>query len=280
MPIRLNFKKWVAGFGAIGGAILFYPNDKEHDPSLQNQHSWVTPPSFWGKWDNNWDRRHPEWLANVTKLDNEIDKEGRKKRSIRRKADVKHHILLVRHGQYHTQAKADSDRTLTDLGKQQAEATGKRLQELGLPYSMMVQSTIVRAKETAKIIEKYLTNLTVKEDSVLSEGMPIAPDPPIDMWNSEVVVYEDGPRIEAAFRKYFHRPEYSQEKDSYIILVCHANVIRYFVCRALQFPPEGWLRLSLNHGSITWVTIRPNGRVTLRNLGDSGHMEPQLISSY
>lgn len=55
----------------------------------------------------------------------------------------------------------------------------------------------------------------------------------------------------------------------------------YFICsRALQFPPEGWLRLSLNHGSITWVSIRPNGRVTLRSLGDSGHMEPQLISSY
>lgn len=53
---------------------------------------------------------------------------------------------------------------------------------------MIIQSTIVRAKETAKIIKKYLNNITVKEDSVLSEGMPIAPDPPIDIWNSEVVV--------------------------------------------------------------------------------------------
>jgi serine/threonine-protein phosphatase PGAM5 len=43
--------------------------------------------------------------------------------------------------------------------------------------------------------------------------------------------YQDGARIEAAFRKYFHRAEKSQETDSYDILVCHANVIRYFVCR-------------------------------------------------
>jgi hypothetical protein len=43
--------------------------------------------------------------------------------------------------------------------------------------------------------------------------------------------YQDGARIEAAFRKYFHRAEKSQETDSYEILVCHANVIRYFVCR-------------------------------------------------
>ena len=31
---------------------------------------------------------------------------------------------------------------------------------------------------------------------------------------------------------------------------------RYFVCRALQFPPEAWLRISLKHASITWITIR------------------------
>jgi len=43
--------------------------------------------------------------------------------------------------------------------------------------------------------------------------------------------YQDGARIEAAFRKYFYRADRSQEKDSYEILVCHANVIRYFVCR-------------------------------------------------
>ncbi|CAD1477897.1 unnamed protein product [Heterotrigona itama] len=280
MPVRLNLKKWIVGFGAIGGAMVFYPNDNDHTQSSQKQHSWIIPPSSWSKWDHNWDRRHPEWLANIAKLDNETDKESCKRRSTKKQSGVKHHIILIRHGQYNTNGKTDSDRTLTTLGRQQAEATGKRLQELGLPYSLIVQSTIVRAKETAKIIEKYLKDITVKEDSVLSEGMPIAPDPPINIWNSEVVVYEDGPRIEAAFRKYFYRPEPSQEKDSYIILVCHANVIRYFVCRALQFPPEGWLRLSLNHGSITWVSIRPNGRVTLRNLGDSGHMKPQLISSY
>lgn len=49
--------------------------------------------------------------------------------------------------------------------------------------------------------------------------------------------------------------------------------------RALQFPPEGWLRLSLNNGSITWLTIRPNGRVSLRTFGDSGHMLPEAITT-
>lgn len=43
--------------------------------------------------------------------------------------------------------------------------------------------------------------------------------------------FRDGPRIEAAFRKYFHRAPPSQTENSVEILVCHANVIRYFVCR-------------------------------------------------
>ena len=43
--------------------------------------------------------------------------------------------------------------------------------------------------------------------------------------------YQDGARIEAAFRKYFHRASVSQTSDSYEVVVCHANVIRYFVCR-------------------------------------------------
>lgn len=43
--------------------------------------------------------------------------------------------------------------------------------------------------------------------------------------------FQDGPRIEAAFRKYFHRAPPEQLEDSYEIVVCHANVIRYFFCR-------------------------------------------------
>ena len=45
----------------------------------------------------------------------------------------------------------------------------------------------------------------------------------------------------------------------------------YYRCiRALQFPPEAWLRIGLDHASITWITIRPNGRVSVRRVGDSG----------
>lgn len=51
------------------------------------------------------------------------------------------------------------------------------------------------------------------------------------------------------------------------------------VCRALQFPPEAWLRISLDHASITWVTIRPSGRVSIRRLGDSGFIPAKEVTA-
>ncbi|XP_059977984.1 serine/threonine-protein phosphatase PGAM5, mitochondrial isoform X6 [Lagenorhynchus albirostris] len=128
--------------------------------------------------------------------------------------------------------------------------------------------------------DRTLTPLGVCKVStdLLREGAPIEPDPPVSHWKPEAVYYEDGARIEAAFRNYIHRADTKQQEDSYEIFICHANVIRYIVCRALQFPPEGWLRLSLNNGSITHLVVRPDGRVALRTLGDTGFMPPDKIS--
>jgi serine/threonine-protein phosphatase PGAM5 len=44
------------------------------------------------------------------------------------------------------------------------------------------------------------------------------------------------------------------------VIVGHGNVIRYFVCRALQLPPDAWLRLGLANASITVLNVRPSGR--------------------
>uniref|UniRef100_A0A915DLK4 Serine/threonine-protein phosphatase PGAM5, mitochondrial n=1 Tax=Ditylenchus dipsaci TaxID=166011 RepID=A0A915DLK4_9BILA len=98
---------------------------------------------------------------------------------------------------------------------------------------------------------------------MLEEGAPYPPEPSSANWKPKMKeFYTDGARIEAAFRKHIHRASPKQKEDSHEVIVCHANVIRYFVCRALQFPPEGWLRMSLANTSITWLVIRPSGSVS------------------
>jgi len=189
-------------------------------------------------------------------------------------------LFLIRHGQYHTEESLEADRKLTVLGREQLDLTGCRLRELGIRFDRLVASTMTRAQESASIVHKHFPELCIENEPLLEEGAPVKPEPPIESWSpTDEQFREDGKRIEAGFRKYFHRASADVKEDTNEIVVCHGNVIRYCVCRALQIPPEAWLRMGLNHGSVTWIAIRPSGRVVLRSLGVTGHMPPNKISS-
>ncbi|XP_030273471.1 serine/threonine-protein phosphatase PGAM5, mitochondrial isoform X3 [Sparus aurata] len=236
-----------------------------------------TPAPTGHSWDFNWDKRDPSALSNGKKKETATEDPSSEQDNGKPKAT--RNILLIRHSQYNLSGNSDKERILTPLGREQAELTGQRLAALGLKYDILIHSSMARATETANIISKHLPGVELLSCDLLREGAPIEPVPPVTHWKPDAVQYhEDGARIEAAFRRYIHRADPKQKEDSFEIIVCHANVIRYFVCRALQFPPEGWLRMGLNNGSITWLTIRPSGRVALRTLGDSGFMPPDKLT--
>eukprot|EP00095_Tigriopus_kingsejongensis_P010681 snap_masked-scaffold261_size233860-processed-gene-1.9 protein:Tk10681 transcript:snap_masked-scaffold261_size233860-processed-gene-1.9-mRNA-1 annotation:"serine threonine-protein phosphatase mitochondrial-like isoform x2" len=222
-------------------------------PPHLNPHGMIFPPS---QWDANWDGREPSEDPRPV---------------------ASRHLLLIRHGQYELTGATDEARQLTDLGREQAEATGRRLAQLQLPLTEVIQSSMTRAMETAGLIVRHLPESVTlgRPDDILREGGPIRPEPS-SRWSKQQTYHVDGARIEAGFRKYFHRAQPDQTQDSYQLMVCHANVIRYFVCRSLQLPPEAWLRISLMNGSITWVTIRPDGRVSVCAVGDGGHFPVEL----
>ena len=223
----------------------------------------------WPKWDYNWDKRDETQPSGTDENNNKASRPR-----------ASRHLILVRHGQYNLDGETDTQRYLTTLGRSQASGTGARLAELGLPYTHIIRSNMTRAIETADLISKHLPEVKMlPAEGILREGSPIRPEPLVSSWRPDHYYFTDGARIEAAFRKHFHRAEADQQEDSYEIVVCHANVIRYFVCRALQFPPEAWLRISLKHASLTWLTIRPNGRVSIRALGEAGHLKPEMLTT-
>lgn len=242
------------------------PHDdaSEHDPATRR------PKVPYPHWDLDWDGRHGE--------------AGSKKRGPTR------HILLVRHGQYVEELKEDETRVLTPLGQKQAEATGRRLAALLAATAdspvRLHTSTLTRAKETAAIIRSQLPDgvEVLPENAALAEGWP-ARVIPARSQQSDKMIDRDSARIEGAFKSLFHRGRYesdqgdgedarcaSRPKHEWDIVVCHANVIRYMALRALQLPPEAWLRLSTFNASITYIVIRPSGSVSLRTLGDVGHL--------
>jgi serine/threonine-protein phosphatase PGAM5 len=254
-------------------------------------------------WDADWDGQEPISTGNK-------DEDRRRKRLVRKKG-VTRHIILVRHGQYNEQEKEDENRKLTPLGREQADYTGRRLKEMiegvegtgftGCNVKVVRVSNMARAKETADIIASHLPGVErAKPDPDLNEGRPAHNIPGGSASSSTVKKTDEAhPRIEAAFRKYFYRalenaifssyytgnnendsttkkdPNSGEQKEGsqheFEIIVCHANVIRYFLCRALQIPPEAWLRLCTFNCSLTYLTIRPTGTVSCRMLGGEYH---------
>jgi serine/threonine-protein phosphatase PGAM5 len=155
-------------------------------------------------------------------------------------------------------------------------------------------------------------------DERLNEGRPCHHIPCSTVSERVVQATDDShPRIEQAFQNYFYRVDYNKQADAadrtemtkktwnppidfeddsivaavgdtadvdpprheFEIIVCHANVIRYFLCRALQLPPEAWLRFCPFNCSLTYLTIRPTGTVSCRLLGDIGHL-PYSASTF
>ncbi|XP_071790577.1 serine/threonine-protein phosphatase PGAM5, mitochondrial-like isoform X1 [Asterias amurensis] len=264
--------------GVAAAAVVYKSNGVPDDLLPTALASWTTNFTPSTKWDYNWDKREPASLLAPNKT--EIDGAEYSAKLQKIKPTATRHLILIRHGHYNVDGLTDDQRILTALGREQTDFTGKRLKDLNHPYTIMYNSTMARAKETADIIAQHLPNVPRDECDMLREGAPIPPEPPVGHWKPEIrQFYEDGARIEAAFRKYFHRASPEQNEDSFEVMVCHANVIRYFACRAMQFPPEAWLRIGLNHASITWLAIRPSGRVSLRQLGDCGHIPPSKLSS-
>lgn len=139
---------------------------------------------------------------------------------------------------------------------------------------------MTRARETAELIAKELPNtfLVDEPDPLLNEALP-APMIPIrpDIEGADEEIDANHDRIEQAFQKYIYRADAvgeddDENEDEFEIIVCHGNVIRYFFCRALQLPPEAWLRMSIFNCSLTYLMVRPSGVVSARMLGDIGHL--------
>ena len=179
-------------------------------------------------------------------------------------------ILMVRHGQYITEEARFGH--LTDLGKEQAALTGARLKELlqGRKVRCIFHSSMERAKETAEQISKHFPGVPLKETPILSEAIPAIPDPPSA--NCPEFVEEEAMRLEKAFRTFFARPIGEGSNESVDIIVGHGNCFRFFVCRAMQIDPRYWLRMSIYNCGISWVDLDASGRVSVRGVGDIGHL--------
>lgn len=181
-----------------------------------------------------------------------------------------HYVYLVRHGLYDRDDAAD-DRTgngLNALGHEQARLTGKRLAGLPVKIQSLVSSNYTRARETAADIAAVLET-TVIEDSLLHECLPRSDRADLMKDASPGELADCESNLAAAWTKYM-RP--TPESDLHDVLVCHGNVIRWFVVKAIGSPTERWSTMDIGNGSLTVLAVRPDGSTRLVMYSDVGHL--------
>ncbi len=188
-------------------------------------------------------------------------------------------IYLIRHGQ-HDQANPTGSElggSLTPLGVKQAEATARVFKSL--PVSSIHTSSLNRAEETARIISRQISaNVPVQQTELLWECIPaltakVKQEIPA---YTPVEVSQDKQRADVAFRKYF---KVAQDQEQHDIIVCHGNLIRYFVTVVLKADPASWVRMDICNCGITQVLIQPEGDMVVLCHNDWAHLPRELRTS-
>jgi hypothetical protein len=67
----------------------------------------------------------------------------------------------------------------------------------------------------------------------------------------------------------------SSASESHRYIILHLSSRR---SRVMQFPIQAWLRITLNHGSITQITILSDGSIIMKSVGDSGFIPANKVT--
>lgn len=183
-----------------------------------------------------------------------------------------HYVYLIRHGMY------DYDSTVTDdtrgnglnkLGHDQAKLTGQRFAGLPVKLRSLVTSPYLRALQTANDMGAVL-GLQPVADSLIHECTPrFEQRPEYRPIGTEEEALACEANLEAAYAKYFVP---TPDADAHDVLVCHGNVIRWLLSKAMGMGELNWRRLTIGNCSVTAFAIAPDGRVTLAAYSDTGHI--------
>ena len=133
---------------------------------------------------------------------------------------------------------------------------------------------MTRARETAMVINEDFPDLKLKESDLIRECTP-------PTWRNDVMAGVDTVHrvecvetLEKAFKEFFITSIDENARNE--IIVCHGNVIRYFVTKILKVNTMSWLQMTIGNCSLTVVRIKPDGTMKLVSFNDVGHIPTNL----
>lgn len=171
-------------------------------------------------------------------------------------------IYLIRHGKYHEEHK--NPRLVGQLdatGRAQARRVGLRLKSTRI--DRLVASTMPRAIETAELIKnKSGFAGRIEQTPLLRECVPTIPPKFASVIKvPRTKVKAARLQLDQAFDTYFQRAK--GKKPQHHVLVCHGNVIRFLIMKAIGANLNFWASMYINHGSVSIIRINDKGDITL-----------------
>ncbi|MEO7916935.1 MAG: histidine phosphatase family protein, partial [Dokdonella sp.] len=163
-------------------------------------------------------------------------------------------IVLVRHGNYVADPAIEEKigPALSPMGVAQAYLVGARLAALPMHFDGFYASPMQRAKNTAAVIATSFPEQKFETVDDLAECTPptrrtdiMAREKPADLAACKK-------KLDRDFERFF-KPATGEEQTD--LLVCHGNVIRYLVTRALNVDSQAWLEMSVGHASMTTIRV-------------------------
>lgn len=185
-------------------------------------------------------------------------------------------MYLVRHGQYDHADERDefTGKGLVPLGIAQARLLAARLRAMPVEFTSLTSSTMTRARQTASVIQREFPGLELRQNALICECTP-------PTWREDIMKEVSAletaacvKNIEQFFEDFFvPSPDANDRHD---LVVCHGNVIRYFVAKALQVDTMSWLQMSISNCSLTIIRIKADGTMKLDAFGDYGHIPENM----
>ena len=184
-------------------------------------------------------------------------------------------IVLVRHGNYDNDPAVDEKigPHLSPIGVAQAHLAGAALMGLPLHFDHLYASPMQRARDTAAVIAGDFPGRHFEVVDDLAECTPPTRRSEItkDDKPAELAACKD--KLDRVFARFFKPAKAGDQAD---MLVCHGNVIRYLVTRALGVDTAAWLEMSVGNASITTIRVEADGRFKIIAVGDVGHIPPNM----
>lgn len=177
-------------------------------------------------------------------------------------------LFLIRHGQYDEREEGTKD--LTATGRAQAKRVGRALRHEQV--DAIYASTMLRARTTAALIAEERdpgdNKMLVQSTELLCECVPTK----IGFYIPPSTILEGKNQADRAFARFFKKTKTTRTE----LIVCHGNIIRYLVTKALGLPPLAWRKMAIFHASMTEIRIHSDGRAILFSYNDVGHLPRKL----